>query len=109
MQEIAQTLNVTARTLRMWKVAHEEFAVALKRSKEVHDDMIEATLIMKANGYERKVQKATASGKVVTVNEYFPPSEAPSSSGCATGRVSCTGSSGTSTSSMAWRKGSYAS
>lgn len=73
--EIAETLNVTDRTLRMWKVAHEEFAAALKRSKEVHDEMIEATLIMKANGYERQVQKATASGKVVTVTEYFPPSD----------------------------------
>jgi hypothetical protein len=73
--EIADTLNVDEKTLYNWKREHEEFALALQRSKEQYDEQVEATLLMKAQGFERKVQKATASGKVVTVTEYFPPSD----------------------------------
>src|SRR5680860_97932 len=73
--EIAETLGIDEKTFRNWRVKHEELAVALQRSKELHDAQIEATLIMRANGFERKVQKATASGRVVTVTEYFPPSD----------------------------------
>lgn len=72
-REIADTLGIDEKTLYNWKREHEEFALALKRSKELIDEQVEASLIMKANGYERKVQKATASGRVVTVTEYFPP------------------------------------
>jgi hypothetical protein len=73
--EIAETLGVDEKTLYNWKREHEEFAQALVRSREQVNAQVEATLLMKANGYERKVQKATASGKVVTVTEYFPPSD----------------------------------
>jgi hypothetical protein len=73
--EIADVLGITEKTMCNWRIRHEEFAVALKRSKELFDAQIEATLIMKANGFTRRVQKATASGKVVTVEEYFPPSD----------------------------------
>jgi transposase-like protein len=73
--EIADTLNVDERTLYNWRREHEEFAQALQRSKDQITAQVEASLLMKANGYERKVQKATASGKVVTVTEYFPPSD----------------------------------
>jgi transposase-like protein len=73
--EIAETLDVDERTLYNWRREHEELAQALQRSKELIDAQVEASLLMKANGFERKVQKATASGKVVTVTEYFPPSD----------------------------------
>jgi hypothetical protein len=45
----------------------------MKRSHEQACDQLEQTLHMRANGFERTVEKATASGKVVTVKEYFPP------------------------------------
>src|SRR5262249_19936661 len=48
-------------------------ALALKRSKVVIDEKVKGSLLQRATGFERKVQKATASGKVVTVVEYFPP------------------------------------
>jgi hypothetical protein len=73
--EIAETLNIDEKTLYNWRREHEELAQALQRSKELIDAQVEASLLMKANGFERKVQKATASGKVVTVTEYFPPSD----------------------------------
>jgi hypothetical protein len=34
---------------------------------------VEASLFKRANGFEREVDKATASGKKVTLKEYFPP------------------------------------
>ena len=71
--EIADVLGVCERTIHSWKLAHEEFSAALERSKGLVNDMVEQTLIMKAQGFERKVEKATASGKSVMINEYFPP------------------------------------
>jgi len=73
--EIAETLGIDERTLYNWRREHEDFCKALERSREQIDAQVEASLLMKANGFERKVQKATASGKVVTVTEYFPPSD----------------------------------
>jgi transposase-like protein len=73
--EIAETLGIDEKTLYNWKREHEEFDQALARSREQVNAQVEATLLMKAQGYERKVQKATASGKVVTVTEYFQPSD----------------------------------
>jgi hypothetical protein len=45
----------------------------MRRAKGVRCDQIEESLIAKANGFTKKIKKATASGKVVTVDEYFPP------------------------------------
>ena len=73
--EIAETLSIDERTLYNWKREHEAFDQALTRSRDQLNAQVEATLLMKAQGYERKVQKATASGKVVTVTEYFQPSD----------------------------------
>ncbi|MDQ3706389.1 MAG: hypothetical protein M3437_14465 [Chloroflexota bacterium] len=39
-------------------------------------DRLEATMVMRANGFERKIEKATASGRKVVINEYFPPETA---------------------------------
>jgi hypothetical protein len=50
-----------------------ESALAMRRAKGVRCDQIEESLIAKANGFTKKIKKATASGKVVTVDEYFPP------------------------------------
>jgi hypothetical protein len=71
--EIAETLGVNERTLRLWKHSHDELAEVFNRTNEEECDALEATMLMRAQGFERTVQKATASGKVVTVSEYFPP------------------------------------
>src|SRR5262249_18499868 len=66
-------LGVSEPTIHAWKLKHEEFALALKRSKVVIDEKVKESLLQRATGFDRKVEKATASGKVVTVVEYFPP------------------------------------
>src|SRR6185437_15273643 len=71
--EIAEVLGVSEPTIHSWKLRHEEFALALVRSKVVVDAEVKDSLLKRAKGFTRKVQKATASGKVVTVDEYFPP------------------------------------
>jgi hypothetical protein len=72
-ENIAEVLGVNERTIHSWKLQHEEFAAAIKRTKGIVCDQVEESMLMRANGFERKVQKATASGKKVTINEYFPP------------------------------------
>ena len=69
--EIAEVLGVSESTISAWKLRHEEFALALTRSKEQSNAIVEASLFRRANGFEREAEKATASGKKVT--EYFPP------------------------------------
>ena len=71
--EIAEVLGVSEPTIHSWKLKHEEFALALTRSKEQANAIVEASLFKRANGFEREVDKATASGKKVTIKEYFPP------------------------------------
>jgi len=71
--EIAEVLGVSESTISAWKLRHEEFALALTRSKEQSNAIVEASLFRRANGFEREAEKATASGKKVTIKEYFPP------------------------------------
>lgn len=74
--EIAEMLQIDESTLYDWKLRHADFSQAMKRSKELVCDRLEATMVMRANGFERKVEKATASGRKVVINEYFPPETA---------------------------------
>ena len=71
--EIAKMLQIDESTLYDWKLRHADFSQAMQRSKELVCDRLEATMVMRANGFERKVEKATASGRKVVINEYFPP------------------------------------
>ena len=74
--EIAEMLQIDESTLYDWKLRHVDFSLAMQRSKELVCDRLEATMVMRANGFERKVEKATASGRKVVINEYFPPETA---------------------------------
>lgn len=71
--EIAEILGISEVTLYNWMLLHEDFAKAMERSKGVRVKQVEENLVMRANGFERKVEKATASGKKVVITEYYPP------------------------------------
>lgn len=88
--ELADFFDVTVRTLNRWKVAHAEFAEAIRKGKEPADDRVEDSLYHRAMGteYEKahpfKVKKIIygADGKkiqeeerieVVMVKEVIPP------------------------------------
>src|SRR5262245_15787513 len=72
-EEIASVFDVSHQTLLNWKHEHQEFSRAMKLADEQSVDVVERSLFRMATGYERTVQKACASGKVITVKEYFPP------------------------------------
>lgn len=88
--ELADFFDVTVRTLNRWKVAHAEFAEAIRKGKERADDRVVDSLYHRAMGteYEKahpfKVKKTIygADGKkiqeeerieVVMVKEVIPP------------------------------------
>jgi hypothetical protein len=70
--EIAQVAGIGEKTLYQWKLAHPEFKQALERSKEVANEKVEQSLIMRALGFEREVEKVSG-GRVLKFTEYFPP------------------------------------
>lgn len=71
--EIAEFFEVCPATIYNWMKVHPEFLEAVQLSKDAHDNRVERSLYQKAVGYERVVQKATPSGSVVTLREFFPP------------------------------------
>lgn len=75
-QDLATFFGVNVRTIYKWAEQHLEFGQAIQSAKENADDRVEASLYQKAMGYERSVERATASGNVVTVKEWFPPDTA---------------------------------
>ena len=70
--EIAEVLGIGETTFYDWKKAHPEFSVALEHSKELINAQIEATMIQRALGYEREVEKVSH-GRKVKIKEYYPP------------------------------------
>lgn len=74
--EMAEFFDVSTATFYTWMKTHPEFLEAIQVSKDAHDNRVERSLYQKAIGYDRTVQKATASGQVVTVKEFFPPDTA---------------------------------
>lgn len=74
--EMAEFFDVSTVTFYAWQKAHPEFLNAIQLSKDAHDNRVERSLYQKAVGYDRVIQKATPSGQVVTVKEFFPPDTA---------------------------------
>lgn len=64
--EIAQSIGVSDRTIRYWKKLHENFLPALKESKDIADQLVEATLFQRAIGYQRPAVKHFLDKKKVT-------------------------------------------
>lgn len=75
-QMIADVLGITRRTFDNWKKKHEHFFLSLKEAKYKHDLDVENTLLGKAKGFTKLIQK-TARTKdgidVVDIEEYYPP------------------------------------
>jgi predicted transcriptional regulator len=71
--EIAELLGISEPTIHAWKLKHEEFALALKRTKDEANAIVEASLFKRANGFEKEVEKVFHTGKRMKMKEYFPP------------------------------------
>jgi hypothetical protein len=70
--EIADVLGVAESTLHVWRLKHEEFAEALRRTKNEANAIVEASLYKRANGFHYETERVTHGRKVV-VREYALP------------------------------------
>lgn len=85
--EIAERIGVTERTINYWKRKHDDFFHALKGSRDLADQMVEASLFQRACGYSHPAEKhflnkvKNDEGEWVTevithhYQEHYPPSE----------------------------------
>jgi hypothetical protein len=55
--EIADSFDVSVRTLYRWKAEHEDFRQALKIAKDVADERVERSLYQRALGFEHDTVK----------------------------------------------------
>lgn len=82
--DIAQALGIVLSTLYLWKSQHPEFSDALKRGKEVADDMVENALFRRALGYTHDAVKimtvsvgdGCSEVREVPFVEHYPPDTA---------------------------------
>ena len=74
--EIAEALEIGLTTLYRWKAEFREFREALKRGKDVADDIVEAALFRRATGYSHdavKIMQYEGSPIEVPYVEHHPP------------------------------------
>jgi hypothetical protein len=74
--EVAALFKVTVSTLHLWKKEHPEFSDALKRAKDVQDNIVEASLLNRAKGYSHPDVHITAwQGEVIVtpITKHYPP------------------------------------
>lgn len=75
-EDIAEIIGVHVNTLRNWKGAFPDLLWALKESKQVADDLVEASLFSRAVGYSHREEKVFChEGMIVTheVTKHYPP------------------------------------
>jgi hypothetical protein len=72
-EKIAEFLGISISTFERWQRERPEFKRCLEKGRHDADATVARTLFKKATGYYKRTEKATASGQVVTVKEYFPP------------------------------------
>jgi hypothetical protein len=71
--KIADAFGVSIKTLEAWQRSKPDFKAVLARGRAEADANVAHSLYRKATGYKKTVEKSTASGKVVTLREFFPP------------------------------------
>ncbi len=78
-EQIAEIIGVSKRTLYNWQGNHSELMHAVKEARQVADELVEASLFSRAVGYSHPAVKIFCQDGVVTevpYIEYYPPSEA---------------------------------
>ena len=74
--DVAQFFQVHTATVYRWKLEYPEFCEALKRGKEIADDLVEDRLFKRATGYSHDATKIFQyEGEPVAVDyiEHHPP------------------------------------
>jgi hypothetical protein len=74
--EVADIVGVCEKTINNWKGRHPKFLEALKESKEIADELVEASLFSRAVGYSHadvKVITSFGNIEIVPCTKYYPP------------------------------------
>ena len=74
--DLASLLNVSTATVNNWRIAHAEFAAALKAGREISDNRVERSLFQCAVGYTYEEEKAFMfQGNIIkeTIKQYAQP------------------------------------
>lgn len=74
--EMAEAAGIGVSTFKAWKGRHEDFRAALKEAKDVADELVEASLYRRANGYSHRAIKFFCHEGMILSEEYdehYPP------------------------------------
>lgn len=77
LEEIAEVLGVSTRTLNRWMGKHQELRLAVRESRLIADELVEAALYSRATGYSHPETKLFAHEGIVLSKEdvikHYPP------------------------------------
>lgn len=74
--QVAEIIGVHVRTIENWQRRHPDFLWALRESKQIADDLVEASLFSRAVGYSHPEEKVFQyEGEIVTHEtvKHYPP------------------------------------
>ncbi len=71
--EVAEELGVSEKTINNWKEEYPQFFQSIKDNKEFQDNQVEQSLLKRAKGFSRKVQKIDKDGCIHDIEEELPP------------------------------------
>jgi hypothetical protein len=77
--QVAEIIGVCPRTIANWKGNHPEFLQTLKESKQIADDLVEASLFSRAVGYSHVEEKVFCHEGCIVTHEtvrQYPPDTA---------------------------------
>lgn len=75
-KQVAEIVGVCEKTLNNWKGKHPEFLQALRKSKQIADDLVAASLFSRAVGYSHEEEKVFChEGCIITHDtiKQYPP------------------------------------
>ena len=76
LEQIAEIVGVTSRTLTNWMGRHQDLFLAVREARQVADELVEAALFNRATGYSHPETKAFCyEGCIVTEDftKHYPP------------------------------------
>jgi hypothetical protein len=72
-KQVAKALKVTEQTVNNWKIKHPSFFESLKEGKLYKDGEVETSLLKRAKGFVRRVERIDKFNNVVVLKEEVPP------------------------------------
>lgn len=78
--QVAEVIGVCEKTINNWKGKHPEFLQALRESKQIADELVEASLFSRAVGYSHPEERVFQNEGIIvthdTIKQYPPDTTA---------------------------------